>query len=153
MGPMGWVVPDDLPKGVNPSRYWRAGSHMLGLLGNPVSFKRLPIDDSVSLLKEQFKLSSMFEELKTMGNFEQILLEGGPSIAEQFLQQKMVTRAIIVKAPVEFNGEPVPSKVNESVLKSAGLQLVGKNQWGTDEVEMWSKPDVAWPQNDVNLWP
>jgi len=156
MGPMGWVEPEGgWPEGMNPSRYWRAAQHMLGLLGLPVTFKKLPIDDSVSLLKERFKLDDMWADLEELGVFEEVMLESGPELARQFLDQGYVTRAVVIRAvSVEFTGQPVPSGIDRARLESAGLELVGETKWGGDEVEMWSRPGVTWPEGgDINAWP
>lgn len=45
-----------------------------------------------------------------------VLVEGGPTTARGFLSERLVDRAIIVRAPVEF-AHPVPSNIDNETLK------------------------------------
>mmetsp|Transcript_38425 Transcript_38425/g.60062 ORF Transcript_38425/g.60062 Transcript_38425/m.60062 type:complete len:93 (-) Transcript_38425:405-683(-) len=91
----------------------------------------------------------------TVSAYSKVMLESGPELARQFLDQGYVTRAVVIRAvSVEFTGQPVPSGIDRARLESAGLELVGETKWGGDEVEMWSRPGVTWPEGgDINAWP
>lgn len=55
-----------------------------------------------------------------------VLVEGGPTTARGFLSERLVDRAIIVRAPVEF-ARPVPSNIDNETLKryDETLEIIG----------------------------
>ncbi|KAG5178331.1 riboflavin biosynthesis protein [Tribonema minus] len=125
----------------------RAAELMLSVLGLPVMIDDIPTDTP----EDGCPLLTVVRFLGQRG-ISHIMVEGGPCIARQFLSDQLVDRAIIVKAPVKFQ-QPVPSGIDHSVLRSAGLELLGTTQWGPDEVECWSKPGLEWPNGGVGNWP
>ena len=52
-----------------------------------------------------------------------LMVEGGPQTARYFLEAELVDRAIVVRAPVAFDDEPVPSGITAATLRSAGLSF------------------------------
>mmetsp|Transcript_16707 Transcript_16707/g.21146 ORF Transcript_16707/g.21146 Transcript_16707/m.21146 type:complete len:157 (+) Transcript_16707:2-472(+) len=89
-------------------------------------------------------------------NIHHVMVEGGPATAIQFLQHKLVDRAIFVRAPVTFI-EPVPSGMSDEMIKEAGLTLLREEKCGDDTIEYWSKDGAPWPSIDGAfddmLWP
>lgn len=83
-----------------------------------------------------------------------IMVEGGPATARSFLEAGVVDRAILVKAPIQFQ-VPVPSNMDEDTIKMAGLEKIGSTKLGGDSVEYWSRPGLDWPEDDGNgcMWP
>mmetsp|Transcript_2271 Transcript_2271/g.3470 ORF Transcript_2271/g.3470 Transcript_2271/m.3470 type:complete len:317 (+) Transcript_2271:101-1051(+) len=81
-----------------------------------------------------------------------IMVEGGPATAIPFLQENVVDRAIIIRAPVTFI-EPVASNMNNDMLKDAGLVLLEKRSVGDDVVEYWVREGEDWPTVSVADWP
>eukprot|EP00640_Fibrocapsa_japonica_P002396 CAMPEP_0113939926 /NCGR_PEP_ID=MMETSP1339-20121228/6145_1 /TAXON_ID=94617 /ORGANISM="Fibrocapsa japonica" /LENGTH=274 /DNA_ID=CAMNT_0000943571 /DNA_START=157 /DNA_END=981 /DNA_ORIENTATION=- /assembly_acc=CAM_ASM_000762 len=136
------------------TRYGQAANLMLGCLGAPVAFKELPLDRSNSFKDGNFMLDAMWNELGAMGmaRNSRVMLEGGPETAKKFLSQGQITRAIIIKADVEFK-DPVPSGIDEEVLKSAGLEFVGTTKYGPDTAYCWKKAGTEWPQGGIESWP
>jgi len=108
----------------------------------------IPRDNSHSFLKNVLK--SLDENF----NVKHIMVEGGPATARSFLQQRLVDRAIIVKAPICFR-KPLHSSIDSLVLNKAGLQLLESLQnRGGDEIQYWSKHDIPWPtMHRVSDWP
>ena len=83
------------------------------------------------------------------------MVEGGPATAIQFLLQKVVDRAIMVRAPVTFI-EPVASGMDNEMLIEAGLVLISTEQCGDDMIEYWSRDGESWPIVDGlenEIWP
>ena len=81
-----------------------------------------------------------------------IMVEGGPATAITFLQESIVDRAIIIRAPVVFI-EPVVSNINNDMLKDAGLILLEERSVGDDVIEYWVKEGEDWPTVSVADWP
>ncbi len=81
-----------------------------------------------------------------------IMVEGGPATAINFLQEGLVDRAIIIRAPVNFI-DPVPSGMTNDTLKDAGLVLLEGRQCGDDTVEYWVRVGNSWPTTNVADWP
>ena len=84
----------------------------------------------------------------------ELMVEGGPGVIHRFLRDRLVDRAIVVRAPdVTFAGDPVPSDIDEAVLREAGLVKLGEAVWGDDEVAYYARPEAAWPGKDLSEWP
>ena len=80
------------------------------------------------------------------------MVEGGPATAKAFLEARVVDRAILVRAPIEFE-MPVPAEMDENTLKRAGLQMIGTTEMGGDTVEYWTKNGSPWPAEELRVWP
>jgi riboflavin-specific deaminase-like protein len=91
-------------------------------------------------------VSSILQDLYSK-NINHVMVEGGPATAIQFLNEKLVDRAILVKAPVTFI-EPVPSDMTNEMLIEAGLEFLKLEQCGDDVIEYWSKNGAPWPSVD-----
>ena len=106
-------------------------------------------DGMLSLLSP----SQIIQDLETRG-LTHIMVEGGPATARAFLHAGVVDRAILVRAPVEFQ-IPVKSRMDDATIKTAGLNMIGKTEMGGDEVEYWTREGLEWPNPDNNLssWP
>lgn len=83
---------------------------------------------------------------------EHIMVEGGPATARAFLAARVVDRAILVRAPVEF-AVPEPARMDEATLTRAGLQLVGTAALGGDAVSYWTREGAPWPTAEFLTWP
>eukprot|EP00592_Proboscia_alata_P017594 CAMPEP_0194396374 /NCGR_PEP_ID=MMETSP0174-20130528/124953_1 /TAXON_ID=216777 /ORGANISM="Proboscia alata, Strain PI-D3" /LENGTH=111 /DNA_ID=CAMNT_0039192431 /DNA_START=875 /DNA_END=1207 /DNA_ORIENTATION=- len=78
---------------------------------------------------------AIVEDLSSRG-INHIMVEGGPATALAFLQDNLVDRAIIVKAPIQFK-DPVPSSISEEEICQAGLVKLGQMDSGGDTIEWW----------------
>ena len=88
-------------------------------------------------------------------NIHHVMVEGGPATARQFLLQKVVDRAIFVRAPVSFI-EPVSSGMDNEMFQEAGLKMIKAESCGDDMIEYWSRTGVSWPSADGfenQTWP
>lgn len=82
-----------------------------------------------------------------------IMVEGGPATARAFLHAGVVDRAILVRAPVEFQ-IPVPAQMDEDTMKATGLNLIGETEMGGDVVEYWTQEGLEWPNpENLSSWP
>ena len=95
--------------------------------------------------------TQIITDLKRRG-LQHIMVEGGPATARSFLEARAVDRAILVRAPIEFE-IPVPAEMDENTLKRAGLQLIGTTTMGDDTVEYYTKDGEPWPSDELSLWP
>lgn len=95
--------------------------------------------------------SQVVKDLTTRG-LKHIMVEGGPATARAFLEARAVDRAILVKAPVEFE-IPVPAHIDEKTMKSAGLKLIGDDVMGGDNIEYWTRNGLPWPDSVLPMWP
>jgi riboflavin-specific deaminase-like protein len=93
----------------------------------------------------------ILQDLKDRGLYE-IMVEGGPATAREFLKEQMVDRAILIRAPLEFR-EPFPSHITCQSLQDAGLQFLGSSLCDGDTVEYWSRPNLQWPTDKLEEWP
>lgn len=91
------------------------------------------------------------QDLKERG-IRNIMVEGGPATARCFLNEKMVERAILIRAPLNFE-TPFPSHITTQAIKDAGLQFLGSSLCDGDTVEYWSRPDLPWPTDELTDWP
>lgn len=85
------------------------------------------------------------KDLRIHQGIDHIMVEGGPATARLFLQEKLVDRAILVYAPMQFQ-IPVPSDITHANLQTAGLELIREGTLGVDRVEYWSRPGLPWPK-------
>ncbi|KAL7543740.1 hypothetical protein ACHAXR_013052 [Thalassiosira sp. AJA248-18] len=95
--------------------------------------------------------SGVVQDLADRG-LQHIMVEGGPATARAFLDARVVDRAILVRAPIEFE-IPVPAQMDDNTLKSAGLQMIGNTVMGGDNVEYWTRDGMPWPNSDLPMWP
>ncbi|CAJ1927668.1 unnamed protein product [Cylindrotheca closterium] len=99
------------------------------------------------------------EKLGSLFGIQHLMVEGGPQTANSFLRERMVDRAIIVRAPIAFRKpllwEPWSSSQTSSPLEEAGLACVGTEMSGVDTIEYWSRPGNGWPSdpNPLSTWP
>tara|TARA_Y100000814_G_scaffold153124_1_gene111612 strand:+ start:100 stop:471 length:372 start_codon:yes stop_codon:yes gene_type:complete len=93
-------------------------------------------------------LSALLEHLGDKG-IQELLVEGGPVVWSQFIQEGLVDRAIIIRSPITL-GEGPMSGITDSKLSDGGLDLVKQTKWEDDEVQFWSRPELTWP---ADLWP
>ena len=68
-----------------------------------------------------------------------LMVEGGPQTARYFLSAGLVDRAIVVRAPVAFADEPVPSGITAETLRSAGLSFHSRRDVGGDDTHVWTR--------------
>ncbi len=94
--------------------------------------------------------SAIVEDLATRG-FGHIMVEGGPATARAFLEAGVVDRAILVRASVKFE-TPMPAMMDESTLKRAGLHVIGTTVMGDDRIEYWTRHNLAWPSENLQMW-
>lgn len=68
-----------------------------------------------------------------------LMVEGGPRTALYFLAAGLVDRAIVVRAPVAFADDPVPSGITAETLRSAGLAFDSRRDVGGDDTHVWTR--------------
>lgn len=108
---------------------------------------------AVSTTDENGQISVRYicRDLREEYDVHHLMVEGGPTVARSFLQNKMVDRCVLIRATaVEFR-EPIPSNIDENILIEAGLKHLGTYHIGIDEVECWSKGN--WPTEELVDWP
>lgn len=118
-----------------------------------VKMKQHLVSTSLENSKGHFVLSptEIVQDLFSRG-INHIMIEGGPTTARTFLEAKLVDRAILVRAPIEFKA-PIPAGFDESKLKEAGLVLIGSSIMGGDTLEYWVRNGIEWPTPELSLWP
>eukprot|EP00956_Cyclotella_meneghiniana_P010159 scaffold14019_cov57-Cyclotella_meneghiniana.AAC.2 len=118
-----------------------------------VKMKQHPVSTSLENSKEQFVLSptEIVQDLFSKG-INHIMVEGGPTTALQFLDAKLVDRAILVRSPIEFIA-PIPAGFDEAKLEEAGLVSIGSSIMGGDTIEYWVRNGIKWPTPELSLWP
>jgi len=83
-------------------------------------------------------LPGVLRELHRRG-VRHLMVEGGPQTARYFLDAGLVDRAIIVRAPVAFSDEPVPSGITAATLRSAGLSFHSRRDVSGDDTHIWTR--------------
>ena len=68
-----------------------------------------------------------------------LMVEGGPQTARYFLDAGLVDRAIVVRAPVAFGDEPVPSGITAATLRNAGLSFHSRRDVSGDDTHIWTR--------------
>jgi len=91
-------------------------------------------------------LTALLDHLGDRG-VQEVLVEGGPHVWQQFLDEGLVDRAIIIQSEVTL-GEGPESGIDDAAL--AQLKRVGVTDWDGDSVEMWTRNDMQWPNEN---WP
>ena len=99
-----------------------------------------------------FSPKAVTDHLREQLHVRHLMVEGGPQTALNFLQENLVDRAIIVKAPISFE-EPYPSGMTSQTLEDAGLELVGTVESGVDTMEYWTRSGTPWPADPIANWP
>ena len=95
-----------------------------------VMIVRLPLDEQ----GKQLSTRAIMNDLQQERGLHHVMVEGGPATARAFLQEKLVDRAILIRAPISFR-EPFPSNMSEQTLDEAGLRLLGISMCDGDTVE------------------
>ena len=95
--------------------------------------------------------SIILKDLASRG-LQHIMVEGGPATAREFLDARVVDRAILVRAPIIFD-IPVPAEMDENTLARAGLELIGTTKLGGDTIEYWTINGSPWPNLHFHMWP
>ena len=93
-------------------------------------------------------LSALLDHLGDNG-IQELLVEGGPIVWGQFIDEQLVDRAIVIQAPTDL-GEGPMSGINDSKLIDAGLEMIEQVTWGDDSVQFWTRPNLPWP---ADFWP
>ena len=93
-------------------------------------------------------LNALLDHLGDRG-IQELLVEGGPIVWKQFLDEGLVDRAIIIQSSTELGDGP-KSGLDENRIRIAGLEIVDTLDWGGDSVTLWSRPNLSWPSHD---WP
>ena len=83
-------------------------------------------------------LPGVLRELHRRG-VRHLMVEGGPQTARYFLSAGLVDRAIVVRAPVAFSDEPVPSGITAETLRSAGLSFHSRRDVSGDDTHIWTR--------------
>ena len=91
-------------------------------------------------------LNALLDHLGDRG-IQELVVEGGPIVWKQFLDEGLVDRAIIIQANIELGDGP-ESGINDERISNAGLEVVGHLDWGGDSVTLWSRPDLPWPSHN-----
>jgi len=99
----------------------------------------------------RLSMKTVIEDLKNRG-IEHIMVEGGPATARSFIEEGLVNRAMIVKAPVKFK-DPIPSNISQDMLTKSGLEFLGEYSCGKDTIECWSHNGAPWPLPELQDWP
>ena len=99
-----------------------------------------------------FSPQAVVENLKSNFQVQHLMIEGGPQTALNFLQENLVDRAIIVRAPIRFE-EPYPSGITSQTLQDTGLELIGTRSNGIDTIDFWARPGQSWPTDSIEDWP
>lgn len=96
-------------------------------------------------------IASMLDILETKYGVSHVMVEGGPATARNFLNDCLVDRAVIVRAPIRFS-DPVPSHITPRLLRHAGLTFLGKHRWDHDDVSMWGRKglDTIWDRLELD---
>jgi riboflavin biosynthesis pyrimidine reductase len=93
------------------------------------------------------------QDLSERFNVHHLMVEGGPATAQLFLQEEVVDRVILVRAPLSFR-QPLDAGISSVVLEKAGLQFLGLvASENVDEIECWSRPGNPWPAEELSDWP
>jgi diaminohydroxyphosphoribosylaminopyrimidine deaminase/5-amino-6-(5-phosphoribosylamino)uracil reductase len=93
-------------------------------------------------------LTALLDHLGDKG-IQELLIEGGPIVWGQFLDEKLVDRAILIRADVNLGPGP-HSGLDGNRLNDAGLAMVERRDWDGDTVSIWSKPNLELPHQ---AWP
>ena len=88
-------------------------------------------------------LNALLDHLGDRG-IQELLIEGGPIVWGQFLDEGLVDRAVIIQSDIELGDGP-ESGIDDDRIRNAGLEIVGNLNWGGDSVTLWSRPDLPWP--------
>jgi riboflavin biosynthesis pyrimidine reductase len=93
------------------------------------------------------------QDLSERFNVHHLMVEGGPATAKLFLQDEVVDRVILVRAPLCFR-QPMDAGISSMVLEKAGLQFLGLvASENVDNIECWSRPGSPWPTEELGDWP
>jgi riboflavin-specific deaminase-like protein len=134
----------------------KEGSTIQGVISDSVTLvelKRHCVSNNSDEITQQHTLSpkEIIQDLSSRG-LNHIMVEGGPTTARLFLDDNLIDRAILVRAPIQFK-TPIPAGFNEEKLKEAGLVLIGNETMGGDTVEYWVREGMEWPTKDLTSWP
>jgi riboflavin biosynthesis pyrimidine reductase len=111
------------------------------------------MNEDTSRQEGHMSAKEIVQDLAERFNVHRVMVEGGPATAKLFLQEEVVDRVILVRAPLCFR-QPLDAGITSVVLESAGLQFLGLvTSENVDEIECWSRPDNPWPAEALGDWP
>lgn len=104
-------------------------------------------------------MSTLLQDLRQRFQVQHVLVEGGLQTARSFLEQKLVDRALLIRAvQVEFLKPGLTWTSPEHDLRQAGLVLFEEEGvdpfWSSvDQLQAWVRPSEHWPGESLALWP
>ena len=107
----------------------------------PWAIKRT-LDDGIMDLKGVMQYLGDLE-------FQEVMLEGGPTTARIFLSAGLIDRVIHIRSDIEFQ-DGVPLGIDQEEFEKAGLQMVRELEWEQDIVQYWTRKEIPWPSD---TWP
>ncbi|KAL3817047.1 hypothetical protein ACHAXA_002959 [Cyclostephanos tholiformis] len=108
-------------------------------------------DDDDGKYSSRISPSDVLKDLSSRG-LRHVMVEGGPATARAFLEERIVDRAILVRAPMKFD-MPVPANMDRNTLTMAGLVMIGTTASGGDTIEHWTLNGSPWPTPQLHQWP
>ena len=101
---------------------------------------------------KSLSVTAIVHELSKSFGVEDLMVEGGPATARRFLDEKLIDRCLIVRAPISFL-QPLDAGLTNDALEQAGLQYLGTAPSGVDAIDYWSRPELPWPTRELTEWP
>lgn len=102
----------------------------------------------------RLSLPAIVKDLQSKRNFSHIMVEGGPTVALAFLNEKLIDRVVLVQALDVTFQDPYPSGMSEETFSQCGLECLGLVESGDGDVlQCWSRPNLPWPTEHLNDWP
>ena len=107
------------------------------------------IDSSSLILNDEFKtlhLTSEFNGISSLLNklgdmeIQTLLVEGGPTTIQHFLDERHVSKLYLVKSKITHS-EPLDSGINKEMLENIGFGLIKIEKWGEEVVEVFSRKE------------
>jgi diaminohydroxyphosphoribosylaminopyrimidine deaminase / 5-amino-6-(5-phosphoribosylamino)uracil reductase len=122
-----------------------------GKLPSAIQLVCLEPQTSSSNAQQKLAVDGIISDLRHRFGVRHLMIEGGPTTAQMFLNAGIVDRCITIMAPVTFQ-EPILSGISVEQL-SRTFARIGCLSSGVDTVEYWSKPGVPWPSTQLKDWP
>ncbi|GKY99724.1 hypothetical protein MPSEU_000926400 [Mayamaea pseudoterrestris] len=107
-------------------------------------------------INKTLNLTQVLADLASEFAVRHVMVEGGPVTAQAFLDERLVDRALIVRAPRVCFRNPataISAGMEAKRLREAGLELLGVVDSEGDKIECWSRPGLPWPTEKLGDWP
>lgn len=112
---------------------------------------RVPTVPTSTRNEQGLDVEAVWKDLQERWKVSHLMVEGGPTTVQSFLQAGLVDRVILVRAVGITFRQPIPGNLDD--LEAFGLEKLGSFDEQGDTTECWVRIGEQWPTAVLSDWP